>query len=152
VRAGDFMSNTLQWIDTIRRDGTVYNARGTGASAPIAADDLAALASAALRGATDERVLRATGGELLTTAEQAAILSRVLDRPLRCVDISIEAAGEQMTRRGLPAHLAAAVGESLAMVRDGHGGERTDTVQRVLGRPPMSFEAWARANAARFLS
>ena len=150
VRPGDFMSNAFLWVESIRAEATVYNPRGTGASAPIAPDDIAALASAALRNATDELILRATGGALLTAAEQVAILSRVLDRPLRCVDVPLDAAIDAMVQKGMPAHLAGAVGESLAMVRDGGGASRTDTVQRVLGRAPMTFEAWARANAAAF--
>lgn len=151
VRAGGFMSNALQWAGTIRDQGVVYNPMGEGRSAPIAPEDIAAVAVSALTAAQPgNEVYEVTGGALLTVPEQAGILSEVLGKPIRCVEIPVEAAVQGMVKAGVPEAIAAGVGESFQAIRDGLGAMMTDTVQRVTGRPPMTFAEWARANAGRF--
>ncbi len=151
VRAGGFMSNALQWAETIREDGAVYNPMGEGRYAPIAPEDIAAVAVQAL---TSEQpgaeVFEVTGGALLTVPEQADTLSEVLCEPIRCVEIPVEAAVQGMVKAGVPEPIAAGVGESFQAIREGRGATMTDTVQRVTGHPPMTFADWARANAGCF--
>jgi (4-alkanoyl-5-oxo-2,5-dihydrofuran-3-yl)methyl phosphate reductase len=151
LRPGAFMSNAYQWAGTIRAEGVVYNPMGSGKVAPIAPDDIAAVAVEALTtpGLAGE-VFELTGGELLSVPEQVEILARVLGRPIRCVDVPVETAVQGLIRGGLPAHLAAAVGQSFAAVRDGRAVDIRDTVERVTGRKPRTFEAWAREHAPRF--
>ena len=151
LRPGMFMANFYQWAATIKSDGAVYNAMGAGKSAPIAPDDIAAVAAAVLvDGYAADRPLELTGSELTSTADQVRTLSQVLGREIRCVDVPVEAAVQGMIRNGLPPALAGAVGESFRAVRDGHTTFKTDTVQRVLGRPPMPLADWFRKNVARF--
>ncbi|MBN9658429.1 MAG: NAD(P)H-binding protein [Acidobacteria bacterium] len=151
VRPGGFMSNALQWAGTIRSQGMVYNPMGEGRSAPIAPEDIAAVVVRSLiTERPEEKVFEVTGGALLSVPEQVEILAEVLGRAIRCVDIPVQAAVQGMVQAGLPEALAGGVGESFQAVRDGHGAMLLDTVQRVTGRPPTAFAAWARANAARF--
>lgn len=151
VRAGGFMTNAYQWIGSIKAEGVVYNPMGSGRSAPVAPADIAAVAFKALTIAElAGEVFDITGGELLTVSEQVKILGDVLGRPLRCVDVPVEAAIQGLLRSGLPPHVATAVGQSFEAVRDGRDAEVRGTVARVTGRPPKTFEAWARENAARF--
>lgn len=150
VRPGGFMSNTFQWIDSIRSEGIVYNPTGTGRSAPIAPEDIAAVAVRALTDpALASQAFEVTGGELLSVPEQVAILARITGKPLRCVDITVDAAVQQLIGSGVPAPLAAAVGKSYEAIRDGKGAFLRDTVQKLTGRPPLSFEAWASRHAAQ---
>jgi uncharacterized protein YbjT (DUF2867 family) len=151
VRPGGFMTNSYQWIDTVKAEGVVYNAMGTGKLAPIAAEDIAAVAVNALTTtALSDEVFEITGEELLSVPEQVKILADVLGKPIRCVDVPIEAAVQGMIRAGLPAQVAAAVGESFAAIRDGRVAEITDTVEKVTGHRPKTFETWAREHASRF--
>jgi len=151
LRPGGFMSNTFQWAASIHADGAVYNPMGNAKFPPIAPEDIASVAfHALLDPALPGRVFELTGGELLSVPEQVEILARVLDRPLRCVDIPVETAVENLVRAGIPAQMAAAVGQSFAAVRDGRAFEITDTVARVTGRKPMTFAAWANKHASRF--
>ena len=153
LRPGGFMSNTYQWIGTINAEGVVYNAMGEARFPPIAPEDIAEVAVRALLdpGLSDE-VFDLTGGELLSVPEQVDILSKVLERPIRCVNVPVEKAAENLIRAGVPAQMAAAVAESFAAVRNGRIVAITDTVEKVTGHKPMTFEAWARKHAARFLT
>jgi uncharacterized protein YbjT (DUF2867 family) len=120
---------------------------------PIAPEDIAAVAFRALTDpALPGEVLELTGGELLNVAEQVNILSDILYRPIRCVDVPVETAIQNLIRAGVPAQIAAAVGESWAAVRNGRIFAITDTVERVTEQKPMTFEGWARKHASRFLT
>jgi uncharacterized protein YbjT (DUF2867 family) len=95
VRAGSFMTNTFQWIGTIKGEGVVYNALGDGKAAPIAADDIAAVAVHALTDPNaSPEVFEVTGSELLTVPEQVAILAKALGKPIKSVDVPAEAAAQ----------------------------------------------------------
>jgi hypothetical protein len=55
-----------------------------------------------------------------------------------------------MIASGIPARIAAGVGQSLEAIRDGRIVSVKDTVQRVTGRPPKTFAAWAQEHALQF--
>ena len=151
VRAGAFMTNSYQWIGSIKEEGVVYNAMGMGKTAPIAPADIAAVAVKALTTSNaSNELLEVTGAELLNVPEQVGILAHVLGREIRCVDISPEAAVERFIRAGFPAPIAAAVGQSFGSVREGRVAVTTDTVARVTGKSPEKFESWAREHLSRF--
>ena len=151
VRAGAFMSNSYQWLGSIRAEGVVYNAAGDTPFATIDPADIAAVAVHALTvPALEETLFEVTGGETLTLPERVQILARYLGKPLRTVDIPVEKAAERLRAMGLPPQVAAAVAESVGSLRAGRGRRVTDTVQRVTGRPPRTYEQWAKEHAARF--
>ena len=151
VRPGGFMSNSYQWIGSIKAEGVVYNPMGAGKYAPIAPEDIAAVAVKTLTAPNlSDEVFEVTGGALLTVQEQVNTLSNVLEKPLRCVDVPIEAAVQGLIRAGLPAQVATAVGQSFEAVRDGRGAQVRDTVKRVTGNQPRTFEVWAQEHASQF--
>ncbi|GLY41585.1 nucleotide-diphosphate-sugar epimerase [Amycolatopsis sp. NBRC 101858] len=151
LRPGAFMDNRFAWRETIRDKNTVYVPEGDPASALIHVRDIAAVATLALttsghEGATYEL----TGGEALATEQQVAILSDALGRPVKYVEEPQSAARERMMRKyGWPAE---AVDGFFALKRESAEHEHVvfDTVERVLGRPPLTFADWARENAAAF--
>jgi len=61
-----------------------------------------------------------------------------------------EAAVFAMVKNGIPENLAAAVVQSFRDIRLGKDSPIFDTVERIIGRKPISFRAWAEANANRF--
>ena len=151
LRAGGFMSNALQWVPSIKAQGVVYNSTATGKIAPIAPEDIAAVSAKLLvspNGAEDTPEI--TGDQLLTVPQQVEILAKTLGRPIRSLDVPPEAAIEGMKRNGLPPQLAAALGESIAVVRDGRAEHVTDSFKRITGRKPMTFAQWAEKHAAQF--
>jgi uncharacterized protein YbjT (DUF2867 family) len=151
IRAGAFMTNAYQWLGSIKAEGIVYNAMGAGKVAPVAAEDLAAVAVHAL---TDlnltSEIFEVTGGELLTVPEQVAIVARAAGRPIQSVDVPTEAAIKGLIAVGTPAPVAAAVAQSFEAIRDGKVAFVKDTVRQITGRPPRTFESWAQEHASRF--
>ncbi|WP_290053403.1 NAD(P)H-binding protein [Amycolatopsis solani] len=151
LRPGAFMDNRFAWLGSIRDENAVYVPEGDPASALVHVRDIAAVAALALttpghEGATYEL----TGGEALTTREQVAVLSDAFGRPIEYVEEPHAAARERMRRQfGWPAE---AVDGFFALKRESAEHEHVvfDTVERVLGRPPLNFAKWARENAAAF--
>lgn len=151
LRPTGFMSNAYLWLPGIRAQGVVQNPMGEGRAAPIAPDDIAAVAAQALTDASlTETVMTLTGGEIINVPEQVAVLARALDRPLRCVDITVETAIESLVRAGVPQPAAESVAKSYEAVKAGRGAASTDTVERVLGRKPLAFGEWLNAHIERF--
>lgn len=145
------MSNSYQWGRTIKAEGVVLNPMGSGRSAPIAPEDIAAVAVRALTDSSIlDEVLEVTGGELLSVPAQVNILAEILGKAIRCVDIPTETAVQGMIQAGVSAPVASAVGKSFEVIRDGGGAAMRDTVKRVTGRQPKTYEQWARENKSRF--
>lgn len=82
--------------------------------------------------------------------EQVKILAQVLGKPIRCVEVSVEAAVQNLIRAGIQPQMAAAVGESFEAIRSGRAAMIKDTVEKVTGHKPQTFETWARKHASRF--
>jgi uncharacterized protein YbjT (DUF2867 family) len=124
---------------------------GSGQYAPIAPEDIAAAAVQFLRSPQlSGEVYNLTGAQLINTPQQVEVLSRLINRLLRIVDITTEAAVENMVRAGFPAHIAQGVAKSFESIREGKAAQATDTVAQLIGRPPLSFEDWSTKHAHKF--
>jgi uncharacterized protein YbjT (DUF2867 family) len=151
LRPGAFASNALMWIPSIKAQGAVFSPAGEGKMTPIDPRDIAAVAVKALTTPGHEgKAYPLTGPEALSTAEQVAKIAAAIDRPLRFVDVPPAAAREGMLKAGMPALLADALLEFMALARAGHGATITTTVADVLGRPARTFDAWLRDHVAAF--
>jgi uncharacterized protein YbjT (DUF2867 family) len=151
LRCGGFMSNAFGWLQTIKSEATVYNPMGTGQYAPIAPEDIAAVAVHSLRSPQlSAETYNLTGGQLIDAPQQVEILSRLINRPLRVVDITTETAVENMVRSGIPAPIATGVAKSFESIRDGKAAMATDAVAQLTGRPPLTFEDWATRHVDKF--
>ncbi|MEV1171197.1 NAD(P)H-binding protein [Nonomuraea sp. NPDC049784] len=149
LRPGGFAANTLGWAGQIRQ-GVVHWPYGQASRSLIHEKDIAAVAvhvltSAGHNGAT--YVL--SGPEQLTQAEQVRVIGEAVGREVRWEDLPADVARE---------HLLAAWGDagfvdsalkawaSLVTAPE----PVTDTVERLLGRPALTFGEWARDHAADF--
>lgn len=149
VRAGNFMTNTFQWLDTIRESGTVFNGMGAGKTAPVAPQDIAAVAVNALTDPDAAEVYEVTGGELLSVPEQVATLSRVTGKPIRVVEITSAQAEEGLLKAGFPPFVAKAVSRSYEDIRNDKMAYTRDSVQKAKGTSPVHYEAWVKSQTAR---
>jgi uncharacterized protein YbjT (DUF2867 family) len=151
LRPGAFMDNRFAWLGSVREENAVYVPEGDPASALVHVRDIAAVATLALTTAGHEgATYELTGGEALTTGQQVAILSEALGRPVKYVEEPESAARERMMRMyGWPAK---AVDGFFALKRESADREHVvfGTVERLLGRPPLTFAHWASENAAAF--
>jgi (4-alkanoyl-5-oxo-2,5-dihydrofuran-3-yl)methyl phosphate reductase len=153
LRPGGFMSNALLWwVDTIKSQGKVFNPAGDGKTAPISPYDIAAVAAVALSTTGHEgKAYDLTGPELLSTYDQVGILSKVIGKPIQCVDIPIDVAVQRMRSSRLPDALVAGMSDLWARVRENEGTFHTNEVERLTGKPAQTFETWCHEHREAFL-
>ncbi|MDI1446868.1 SDR family oxidoreductase [Polyangium sp. 6x1] len=151
IQPGAFASNTLSWAGSIKSQGAVFQPTGENKVAPIDPYDIAAVAVKVLISPGHEgKSYVLTGPEALSAAEQVAKISAAIGRPIKFVDVTEDAAREGMVRAGLPEVFIRAILEAHAMVRAGHGGAITTTVEELLGRKARTFDAWLMRHVKAF--
>ena len=145
VRPTWFMQNFTEafFADGVA-SGALVAPTGDGAEPFVDADDIAAVAAAALTGdGHGGRTYELSGPAALTFAEAADVLSARLGRPVRHVDLPVEQWVAGAAANGLPADYAGMLGGLFDVIRGGHDAHTSTGVQDALGRPPTSFAAWA---------
>ena len=152
LHPGGFMSNSLQWSDVIKSQSKVFNPMGKGKTAPISPYDIAAVAAVALTSAGHVgKAYGLTGGESLSTPEQVEILSKVIGKPIECVDIPAEVAAERAIASGLPDALVKSLAQLWELVRKEAYTFHTNEVERLTGQRPQTFETWCREHRSAFV-
>ncbi len=130
--------------------GALVAPTGDGAVPWIDAEDIAAVAAAALTGDGHAgRVYELSGPRALTLAETAAVLAPYVGRAVRHVDLPVEQWVEGAAGNGLPREYAQLLGGLFEVIRAGHEAALSDGVQQALGRAPTSYEEWAAREAGR---
>lgn len=151
LRPGPFMQNVLSFTPQIASEGAFYGSWGDGRMGYVDARDVAAAAARTLTEDGHERgAYGITGPEALSQAEVAEKLSAATGKAVRYVDVPPEAAREGMLGRGMPRWLAGAMVEVMASIRRGGADETYDGVTMLTGRPPRSFDDFAREFAPMF--
>jgi uncharacterized protein YbjT (DUF2867 family) len=149
LQPNSFMSNTLQWIPQLRAGDVVRAPFSNVPVATIDPSDVAAVSATALTSSDHEgRSYRLSGPDSLLPADRVRVLGEVLGRELRFEGQSDVEAREEM----LASMPAAYVDAFFSFFADGKldESEVRDTVERVTGRRPRSFERWARLHADAF--
>ncbi len=147
-----FMQNLLASAGTVKSEGVIYGCSGDGRLGTVDVRDIAAVAAACLTepGHTG-RTYVLTGPEALSYAEMAAKLGAAIGREVRYVDVPPAEYKASLLGFGLPEPLAEDIrvlyGE---LFREGEGDVVTTAVQDVTGRPPRSFDEFARDHADAF--
>jgi uncharacterized protein YbjT (DUF2867 family) len=153
LRPGMFMSNSIEWwAESIKGQNSVFFPGGKkGKVAPVDPRDVARVAAVALtEQGHSKQAYELTGSELFTIGEMVQVISKVLGKPIQYVDIPPIAAKLFMLKTGMDKILVNALMEMLRSLRRNEGAVVTDTVQRVTGHPPRTFEAWCREHIKAF--
>ena len=146
LRPPSFASNVLQYRALIAAEEPLPSLLGDTRQGIVDPRDVAAVAVAALRdSAHDGRRYDLTGPELLTFASQAAVLGRVLGRPVEVAEVDPRALWP-----GMPEETLRAVSTDIGWARAGGSAYLTDDVSRVLGRAAGTFEGWVLDHRAQF--
>lgn len=151
IRPSGFFPNALGWAGMIKNGGTVYYPTGQGKLGVVDPRDIAAVAVKALtESGHDKQAYDVTGAQALTSQEQVDAIGKAIGKQLTYVDVPNAAAKDSMLGQGMPGPLADALLEFCDAIKSGQAAAVTDTVQRVTGKAPRTFEAWAKENAAAF--
>jgi (4-alkanoyl-5-oxo-2,5-dihydrofuran-3-yl)methyl phosphate reductase len=151
VQPSGFMSNALYWARSIKAEGIVRTATGDGKIPFIHPVDIAEVAVKALAAPEDAgQSLLITGPEALSYADMTAKIGAVIGKALRFEAFSEEEARAQQIAWNAPPPLVEARLSIFRAIREGRLAAVTHTVERVLGRKPITFDQWARENAVAF--
>lgn len=144
LRPSWFMQNftgTHAHALSIREDGVLRTATGSGRVGFVDAEDIAAVAAHAL---TDDHApntdLLLTGPEALSYDDVATIVTEVTGRSVVHRRLSREEMRDRLAAR-IPAEFAAMLADMDRAIAEGAEDRVTDTVQRVTGRPARTFRA-----------
>jgi NAD(P)H dehydrogenase (quinone) len=132
-----------------------HSSAGDGRTAPIAREDCARVAAAALA-SNDFTNARydVTGPELLTIDETAAIVSQAFGKTIRVVHLSDEQLADALQARGVPPFVVPFWVSLDANTRAGLAAVDSDAVKKLTGRTPQTLADFfavyqsARAGAA----
>ncbi|SDI16314.1 Uncharacterized conserved protein YbjT, contains NAD(P)-binding and DUF2867 domains [Sinosporangium album] len=145
LRPSWFMQNftgTHVHAVSIREEGAILTATGSGRVGFVDADDIAAVAVHAL---TEERApdtdLILTGPEALSYDDIAAITTEVSGRPVVHRRLSYEEMRDRLTALAVPPEFAVILAGMDRAIAEGAEDRVTDTVQRLTGRPPRTFRS-----------
>lgn len=149
LRPGTFASNFFLFFN--RENNGVFLPIGEGKESFIDPRDIGACAVALLTTpGHDGRIYEITGSEDLSYAQCAEKLSAAAGRTIVYQDIPADTLRQGLLAMGLPAPIVESFLRFFAAVRDGKTFPPTSAVADLLGRPPRSFDEWARDNAAAF--
>ncbi|HYW29992.1 MAG TPA: NAD(P)H-binding protein [Gemmatimonas sp.] len=146
IRPNWFMQNfNSYWLHGITHAGAIQLPVGAGKGSFIDTRDIAAVAALLLqRGEFDNQAFDLTGGEALDHYEVARILSAEAGRAIEFEDVAPEAFRRKLLSAGMPAPYTELMLVLLHNFKLGHSERTTDAVQRITGRAPRTFQAYAR--------
>ncbi len=150
LRPAAFMENFSEgpFAASIRAEDTIYSNTGEGAVAFIAAADIARAAFAAL---TAPAPLNAdftlTGDEAISYDRVAELIGEACGRPISHTHISTAEMTERFVARGLPQGQAMFLAMAYETIASGWQAATADGVQALTHSNPMTFQAFAAANA-----
>lgn len=146
LRPSWFMQNFSEGphAGTIREQGIIYTATGSGRVGFIDADDIAATAAASL---TARKPLNSdvvlTGPDALCYDDIAAIITAALGRPVRHLPLDPTALIARFVAQGLPADYARTLTRMDMDIAAGAEDCTTSGVEQMTGQRPTSFRDFA---------
>ncbi|MBT9260328.1 MAG: SDR family oxidoreductase [Clostridiales bacterium] len=154
LRPHAFMQNWLSDLAReVREEGVIRSPIGDGKVPFIDARDIAEVAFRILLDPEPHRGKKyfLTGGKAVGYKDVAETLEKLLKRPVRYQPISLEEERKRLQMRGLPPELI----EGLLTIAEyqragGPTAQVSPHVERLLGRPPRSLEAFLRDHLDAF--
>jgi uncharacterized protein YbjT (DUF2867 family) len=149
LRPNSFMQNFITYFPP--RNGTIYLPWGNGTASFVDTRDIASVAAEALTGAGhEEKVYTLTGPAALGIADVALILSGVIGREIKYIDVPESAARDGMLQAGMPKWQVEAIMELHAINKQSRWNAVTHDIEKVTGAPPTDFTQFARDHTEKF--
>lgn len=139
-----FMENFTEGAhrETMKQLGKIYSATGDGKIGFVSAHDIAAVAFHALTDVVPhntEHII--TGPETLSYGQVSDIISRILGQSIQHESLSDDELRNRMIRAGMSEEYATALaGLDVPIREEGREDQTTDTVKKITGNSPISFE------------
>lgn len=144
LRPHNFMQNTLNFAPSIAAEGQFRAPLGEGKISLVDARDVAAVAAACLTEDGHEgRIYRITGPEALTYYQVTEKISTAIDKEITYMNISSEEARKTMIGAGMSEWYVNDLIELYRQFQEGKGARVTDTIQRIAGKPPITYDRFA---------
>jgi nucleoside-diphosphate-sugar epimerase len=139
------MQGLLNFRQSITQKSAFFAQVGDARISAVDVRDLADVAVAALTTSQhDDKIYPLTGPDALTFADMAQQLSKAVGRAIMFVDVPPESMRVALADLDFPAWQADGLLEEFAMYRRGEAAGVEPGVRQALGRPPRSFEDFAR--------
>lgn len=152
LRPNSFHQNTVTYYaPSIRSQGVFYGSLGDSRMSYLDVRDVAAVAAKALSGGSHSgKTYELNGPEALSSREIAAKIAKAAGRPVKYVDIPMDAQRKAMLDMGMPEWQVTALLDLQLYYLNGRGGEVDGLLQELLGRSPISMDQFLRENAGAF--
>ncbi len=152
LRPNWFMQNFHTfWISGILNDKKIYFPGGDAKTSFIHSHDISACALAALESNDfNNNAYTLTGKEALTHSEVAKILSNATGLNIEYVDITPEDFQKGLLSAGLPEDYASFLVMIAGALKAGYSSAILDNVQKLTGKPPKTFEVYAKDNSQKW--
>lgn len=152
LRSSDYASNALSWVPQIRQAGIVRGVYGDGATSTIHEHDVAAIAALALVDADAVHAGRSyvlTGPQSLSQRDKLRIIGEAIGQEVPWQEITPEQLRQALLAQGVPADVPdRMIGYWGSLAQ--HPSPTTFEVERLLGRPALTFADWASEHVAAF--
>ena len=138
---------------SIAEEGKLYLPFGKGKHAPVAAEDIATVVIGILTDPESHigQHCVVTGPRDMTITEMADVLTKEIGKPVEYVDLPItEWRRILVEKAGIPEFLATHLAAVAQDHKDGVFSAETDMVERIGGRPPLSFAQFVRSHITEF--
>jgi uncharacterized protein YbjT (DUF2867 family) len=145
LRSNAYMQNALALAPAIAKSSGFGSAAGKGRTGMVDARDVAAVAAtiAATPAEYAGKTYWLSGPQTISNDEIAAVLSRLLGRPITYRELSFEENKDAMIRAGVPEQIAHMNAQAFSLTAEGDADWVTQDVPTLLGRPARSFEQFA---------
>jgi uncharacterized protein YbjT (DUF2867 family) len=152
LRNNAYMQNFLMLAPAIAKTGRFGSCADEGRIGMIDTRDVADVAAriAVSPGPHAHKTYRPTGPERLSYANAAAVLSRVLGRPITFHALTLDEEKQAMVDAGVPETVAEMNAQALSLFAQGDSDWVTEDVPLILGRPARAFEQFASDHATSF--
>jgi len=150
LRPNGFMQNMVIYnAATVRGQNVFY---GSAEDGKVSQVDLRDIGGVAVRVLTEDghtgKTYTLTGPAALSNSEVAAILSSVLGREIRYVNLPPNEMKQALLGVGVPEWNANGIIDLEALYREGAASTVSPDIERVLGRMPIAYEQFARDYAS----
>jgi uncharacterized protein YbjT (DUF2867 family) len=145
LRPNSFMQNVVSFFaPSIREQGAFFAAMGNARTSYLDLRDVASVVARVLASPEEHlgKTYELNGPEAVTYAELGDRIAHVCDRSARFVDIPETAQRASMLGMGMPAWLVDALLDLQRYYTNGQGGEVTEVLPQLLGRPPVAIDSF----------